>query len=296
LAGTAQIGTNGNQIRLAWASLSTLNSSAQDTLLRFRFVVQQPGPLVWNTGTVGDCELAGPTGQLLPYCFENANTSIIDTVRILSSTQGPVEIFEGDTASLTVNALHANSYQWQFREMGSTSWNNTQNGAGWSGAQSHSLTIWNATYQRPQRIYRLTMSNGCQNWYSSEILVRVKQKISMSLGAATSCVGDTVSIPVLVTGGREINAVSMTITIPAGSAQWLSWNPSTLVPNPSQWIANLSGNQLRLVWNSLNSASIPNGVPLGVLVFVAQSGGGIIWNTANPGDCELADADGQVIT
>ncbi|MFM7910804.1 MAG: hypothetical protein ACKO9W_01380, partial [Bacteroidota bacterium] len=68
LAGSAQIGTNGNQIRMAWASLNTLNSTVQDTLLRFRFVVQQPGQLAWNTATVGDCELAGPDGQLLPYC------------------------------------------------------------------------------------------------------------------------------------------------------------------------------------------------------------------------------------
>lgn len=295
LAGSAQIGTNGNQIRMAWASLNTLNSTVQDTLLRFRFVVQQPGQLAWNTGTVGDCELAGPDGQLLSYCFENTTTAIIDTVQILSSTQGPVDIFESDTASLTVNALHANSYQWQYRATGSSSWNNIQNSAEWSGAQSSSLTIFNATYQRPHRIYRLALSNGCQNWYSSEILVRVKQRVSLSLGSTTSCAGDTVRMPILVTGGREINAVSMVINLPAGSAQWLSWNPSPSVPNPGQWISNLSGNQLRLVWNSLNSASFPNGAALGELVFVAQAGGSITWNTSNPGDCELADADGQVV-
>jgi len=295
LAGSAQIGTNGNQIRMAWASLNTLNSTVQDTLLRFRFVVQQPGQLAWNTATVGDCELAGPDGQLLPYCFENTTTAIIDTVQILSSTQGPVEIFESDTATLTVNALHAISYQWQYRATGSSFWNNIQNSAEWSGAQSSSLTIMNANYQRPHRIYRLALSNGCQNWYGSEILVRVKQRISLSLGNITSCAGDTVRMPILVTGGREINAVSMVINLPAGSAQWLSWNPSPSVPNPGQWIANLSGNQLHLVWNSLISASLLNGTAMGELALVVQAGGSIAWNTSNPGDCELADADGQVV-
>ncbi|MFM7911665.1 MAG: hypothetical protein ACKO9W_05730, partial [Bacteroidota bacterium] len=82
---------------------------------------------------------------------------------------------------------------------------------------------------------------------------------------------------------------------PAGSAQWLSWNPSPSVPNPGQWIANLSGNQLRLVWNSLISASLLNGTALGELTLVVQAGGSIAWNTSNPGNCELADADGQVV-
>ncbi len=295
LAGTAQIGTIGNQVRLAWASLNSLNSAVQDTLLRFRFVIQQPGILEWNTATVGDCELAGPDGQLLPYCFENSATAIIDTVQILSTTQGPVEIFEGDTASLTVNSLHAISYQWQYRSVGSFAWNSVTNSSEWAGAQSNSLTVLNATYQRPQRIYRLSLSNGCQDWYSSEILVRVRQRIAISLGNVTACSDDTISIPLVVTGGREINAVSLVITLPTGSAQWLSWNPSPLMPNPSAWIANANGNQIRLVWNSINSAAVPNGTALGDLVFVAQAGGPITWNTSNPGDCELADADGQVI-
>jgi hypothetical protein len=87
----------------------------------------------------------------------------------------------------------------------------------------------------------------------------------------------------------------MSITLSGTTAQWLEWSPSVNIPNPGQWVANSTGNQILAVWNSLNSASIPNGELLGELVLIAQTNGSISWNTNNPGDCELADADGQII-
>jgi len=296
LNGSAQIGTNGNQIRIAWASLTPLISVGSDTLLRLKFIVQQPSSLGWNLAVPGDCELAGPEGQILNYCFENGSVSLINSVQIISSTQGPLEIFEGASANLSVQATGAISYQWQYRASGTNTWNNAINGTELSGVQTPSLSFLNAVYQRPQRIFRLQLSNGCDSWYSPEIIVKVKQALTVSLGSVTGCSGDTLRIPITVSGARELNAVSLTASLPATVATLVSWEPSVLIPNPSLWIANQSGNETRLVWNSLASASIPDGDLLGELKVIAQSSSAISWNTSTPGDCEFADADAAVIS
>ncbi|MFM8978151.1 MAG: cohesin domain-containing protein, partial [Bacteroidota bacterium] len=289
------IGTAPGQVRLGWFGLSPLINTGPDTLVYYRFVVNQPGGFNWNTQVQGDCELANLDLNIIDYCFEGGNLILVDTVNIISSSQGPFEVEVGASIPLSVQSTGATSLKWQRWNPQQGVWTNLQNNADYAGAESGTLTYTCNTYQRPFPLFRLQLSNGCRNWYGPAMQVTLKQRITISVGQFTACQGDTVEVPLTVTGARELGAVSLTLGFNPGAVQFVDWMNPAASTQTNIWFSNQVGNEIRLAWFSLISANIPDGNALGTLRIVVTNSTPLTWDLVTPGNCEFADEEAETI-
>jgi hypothetical protein len=132
----------------------------------------------------------------------------------------------------------------------------------------------------------------------------------LSLGQVSGLVGDTVSVPVTVTGASPLTVSAMTLGINYDSTRIrclatvadLSPNVTlanllTNAGNFSNTGANLNAtaSQFRLAWYDLNSATI-SGVLFKIRVVILRSGPApLTWDLATPSLTELADFAGDPI-
>lgn len=295
MVSTTSIGTAPGQVRMAWFGLTPLISNSADTLVYYQFVVHQPGSFGWNIQVQGDCELADLNLNILDYCFEGGSLSLVDTVTILSSSQGPYIVEVGDSIHLNVQSSGALNQRWQIWNGNLSQWDNLQDNGAYQGTSTPSLTYHCLTYQRPFPKFRLELSNGCRFWYGPEMPISIKQRISVSLGSSVGCEGDTLEIPVIISGGREVGAVSLVFAFNANSLQLVDWINSAPQTSSNQWFVNQVGNEIRLAWFSLQSTNIPDGQPLGVLKVVGLGSSGLIWDLVTPGNCEFGDEEASSI-
>ena len=295
MVSTSSIGTASGQVRLGWFGLSPLVSGGSDTLVYYRFVVNQPGGFSWNTQVQGDCELANLNLDILDYCFEGGQIRLLDTVSILSSSQGPWEVQVGDSIQLNVQSTGTLTNQWQRWNDQLGQWENLQDNGVYSGTSTPTLTFHCNTYQRPFPKFRLELTNGCRPSYGPEMPVTILQNIHVSIGQSTSCQGDTLDIPVLISGAREIGAVSLVMNFNTGSVQFLDWMNAAPQTGTNPWFVNQVGNEIRLAWYSLQSANIPDGQPLGVLRVIGMGTTSLNWDLLTPGNCEFGDEEATTI-
>ena len=295
MVSTSSIGTAPGQVRMAWFGLTPLISNSADTLVYYQFVVHQPGSFGWNIQVQGDCELADLNLNILDYCFEGGSLSLVDTVTILSSSQGPYIVEVGDSIHLNVQSSGTLNQRWQIWNGNLSQWDNLQDNGAYQGTSTPSLTYHCLTYQRPFPKFRLELSNGCRSWYGPEMPISIKQRISVSLGSSVGCEGDTLEIPVIISGAREVGAVSLVFAFNANSLQLVDWINSAPQTASNQWFVNQVGNEIRLAWFSLQSANIPDGQPLGVLKVVGLGSSGLSWDLVTPGNCEFGDEEASSI-
>ena len=295
MVSTSSIGTASGQVRLGWFGLSPLVSGGSDTLVYYRFVVNQPGGFSWNTQVQGDCELANLNLDILDYCFEGGQISLLDTVSILSSSQGPWEVQVGDSIQLNVQSTGTLTNQWQRWNDQLGQWENLQDNGVYSGTSTPTLTFHCNTYQRPFPKFRLELTNGCRPSYGPEMPVTILQNIHVSIGQSTTCQGDTLDIPVLISGARELGAASLVLNFNTGSVQFLDWVNAAPQTGTNPWFVNQVGNEIRLAWFSLQSANIPDGQPLGTLRVIGMGTTSLNWDLLTPGNCEFGDEEATTI-
>ena len=295
MVSTSSIGTAPGQVRLGWFGLSPLVSGGLDTLVCYRFIVNQPGGIGWNTQVLGDCELANLNLDILDYCFEGGQIRLLDTVSILSSSQGPWRVQVGDSIQLNVQSTGTLTNQWQSWNTQLGQWENLQDNGVYSGTSTPTLTFHCNTYQRPFPKFRLELTNGCRPSYGPEMPVTILQNIHVSIGQSTTCQGDTLDIPVLISGARELGAASLVLNFNTGSVQFLDWVNAAPQTGTNPWFVNQVGNEIRLAWFSLQSANIPDGQPLGILRVIGMGTTSLNWDLLTPGNCEFGDEEATTI-
>jgi hypothetical protein len=295
MVSTSSIGTAAGQVRLGWFGLSPLVSGGLDTLVYYRFIVNQPGGFSWNTQVQGDCELANLNLDILDYCFEGGQIRLLDTVSILSSSQGPWGVQVGDSIQLNVQSTGTLTNQWQRWNAQLGQWENLQDNGVYRGTSTPTLTFHCNTYQRPFPKFRLELTNGCRPSYGPEMPITILQNIHVSIGQSTTCQGDTLDIPVLISGAREIGAVSLVLNFNTGSVQFLDWVNAAPQTGTNPWFVNQVGNEIRLAWFSLQSANIPDGQPLGILRVIGMGTTSLNWDLLTPGNCEFGDEEATTI-
>jgi hypothetical protein len=294
MVSTSSIGTAAGQVRLGWFGLSPLVSGGLDTLVYYRFIVNQPSGFSWNTQVQGDCELANLNLDILDYCFEGGQIRLVDTVSILSSSQGPWGVQVGDSIQLNVQSTGTLTNQWQRWNAQLGQWENLQDNGVYRGTSTPTLTFHCNTFQRPFPKFRLELTNGCRPSYGPEMPVTILQNIHVSIGQPTTCQGDTLDIPVLISGAREIGAVSLVLNFNTGSVQFLDWVNAAPQTGTNPWFVNQVGNEILLAWFSLQSANIPDGQPLGILRVIGMGTTSLNWDLLL-GNCEFGDEEATTI-
>ena len=233
--------------------------------------------------------------DILDYCFEGGQFRLLDTVSILSNSQGPWGVQVGDSIQLNVQSTGTLTNQWQKWNAQLGQWENLQDNGVYRGTSTPTLTFHCNSYQRPFPKFRLELTNGCRPSYGPEMPVTILQNIHVSIGQSTTCQGDTLDIPVLISGAREIGAVSLVLNFNTGSVQFLDWVNAAPQTGTNPWFVNQVGNEIRLAWFSLQSANIPDGQPLGILRVIGMGTTSLNWDLLTPGNCEFGDEEATTI-
>jgi hypothetical protein len=130
--------------------------------------------------------------------------------------------FLGTTISAVTN--NATSFRWQKQDVGSSIWNDLNDNNVYSGTGTAVLNISSASLSLNGARYRLRMSAGtCPAQVNSGVCTLTVTPMQITLNAlgANACAGDTVTIPVRVSGANAISNMSVYLIYSASNLTFL---------------------------------------------------------------------------
>lgn len=291
------------QVRIAWFNIVPINLNG--VMLNMRFVANGNSTMVWDILTPGNCELADSAANILPnVSYINGNVTAAIAPSITQQPQSNVQVLAGATATFTVTATNAASFQWQ-RQSGST-WTNLANGSGISGATAASMSITGVAGSLNNSVYRVLVSGACGNpLTSSTSTLQVVVPIVTTIGVLSGCAGDTISIPVSVDLVNNVSAVSLSVTYDSTKLQCLNLISDLHPGFANNFLYNCGvfpglGRQFRIAWFDLNPANF-SGLLFKMKFKIiatnisASTTTAVGWDLVTPGNCEYADANADII-
>jgi hypothetical protein len=185
-----------------------------------------------------------------------------NTIReIVSSCNAPMPTFElhpanktvckGGNIAFTVNASHAENYQWQVYT--NNDWSDVADGANYSGATTNTLTVVNVSDKLNNAQYRCMAINACRTLFSNKAALSVTGGASPMLTVAPAlngmCVGSPASFTVKVANGGTaptykwlVNGTDAGVTTPSFTNPTIANGDKVSVVLTSA--AGCSGNQI----------------------------------------------------
>lgn len=174
-----------------------------------------------------------------------------NTIReIVSSCNAPMPSFElqpvnksvckGGNVVFSVNATHAEAYQWQVQSNGE--WSDVADGANYSGATTTTLTVINVTDKMNNSQYRCVANNACRTLFSNKAALNVTggSTPTLAVSPVSMCAGSPASFTVKITNGGT-----------APSYKWLVNGNEAGVTTPTYSNASLgNGDKVSVVMTS----------------------------------------------
>ena len=165
-----------------------------------------------------------------------------------------------------------------------------------------SLTICGQTLNS-SGTYKVVCSGAAVNGCDSIINVNlnVAPAIITNIANISGCVGDTVSVPVIVNNLNNIGVISLALNYNASALTFIGFENAQLAIQSSNLLVNAGvfagQSQVRLSWFNTNPISLGNSpVTLVNYRFVVNASSILAWDLATPGNCEYADASAKPIT
>ncbi len=285
------ISDNAGRLALAWFNVQPLTLPAQSALVTYRFVVNAPALLQWDLQTPGNCEFADSNGVILPGNFIDKQIQI-NPAPVIITQPGNLVVANGDTASFSVSGNNITGFNWQRLVNGS--WVDLTDGGIYAGVNTPNLKIV-ASPAISGATFRAKLTWNCTGFVfsrSASLTVAASNLVvGASVGNFTACVGQTISVPVVVNNFIDIAAFSLTLGYDTSKLQYTGFIANSVVQNGL--IVNSVGSSIRASWFNLNPATIGSGTLL-TLQFTARTLGQspLIWNTALQGANEFADFNG----
>jgi hypothetical protein len=290
------------QVRIAWFNIVPINLNG--LLLNMRFVANGNSTMVWDLVTLGNCELADSAANVLTnVSFINGNVAAALAPVISQQPAAAVQVIAGAAATFSVTAANVASYQWQ-RQSGNT-WVNLSNGSGISGATASTMSIAGVTGSLNNTVYRVLVNGACGNpLISSSSTLQVVVPIVTTIGTASGCTGDTVSIPVTIDQANNVGAVSLSVTYDTTKLQCLNLISDLHPGFANNFLYNCGtfpglGRQFRVAWFDLNSANLSGllfQMKFKVIAtnITAPITTAVGWDLVTPGNCEIADGNADI--
>lgn len=175
---------------------------------------------------------------------------------------------EGMAASFSVQALTAQSYQWEHSTDGGMNWTTLQNNELYSGAQTADLILSNVNSTLDQYTFRCHIMGDYCGLYTDVALLTVLPEMTALLKIPTlmSCEYAVVEVPLIAVGLENIKSLNLQISY---NADLLNYMGHQVVANGFEnavVVNNTSTDAYILVsWTSAQPVSIPNG---GVFIFI----------------------------
>jgi len=287
------INDNGNQVLLAWFNVQPLNLPAQSSLVTYRFVVNAAATLNWDLQTPGNCEFADDNGVILPATFTGEQIQV-SLLPVINQNPTNLVVANGDTAIFTVSAANVVNYQWQRLLNGS--WVDLTAGGIYAGTTTSTMSVI-ASPAISGATYRVKIQGSCPGFVFSQsaslTVAASQQNILITAGNASGCTGDTIAVPITTTGGSGVAAISLALGYDVQGLTFAGFaNPSAQI-GPGL-LVNAIGGKVLASWFSTSAINLTQGTLFNVL-FVVNNGSALQWDLQTPGNCELADFNGNPI-
>ncbi|MFM7497155.1 MAG: hypothetical protein ACKO17_03320, partial [Bacteroidota bacterium] len=249
--------------------------------LRFVAIANTTGssPIAWDINTAGNCEYADELADVIPNCtFVNGSATISSPAAITTQPSGVTSLTAGGNTTLTVVASGNPTYQWQQLTSGG-SWTNLANGGSFAGVTTATLSITNASASLNGNQYRVIVTGGCGAVVTSNALtlsVAAANATGLTVGGANGCQGDTVSVPVSVSGLNGVTALSLKINLPSGTS---FVGLSNTVAGLSTATAAVNAGQLTITWSGAPFTQA-SGSLMNLRFVLGAQGGTLAWDNA----------------
>lgn len=283
------------RVAIAWFNNQPLNLPDGATLLSLRFAVNGSGAFTWDTQTPGNCEIANSNGDVLAGSFNALSLQPNPAPNVVMQPLNQV-VAQADTARFSVNATNVQSYQWQRLVNGS--WQNLQNDAVYSGAQSPQLRVI-ASLPLSGSQFRALLIGACASPTVSQsaslTVAATSQVVGVNAPQLTACLNQTISVPVQVTQFNGVSAFSLSLNYDTTLLQFAGITANAAVQNGLVVNGNFAG-AVRMSWFNLQPVNLGNGTLID-LQFTTRALGqsGLSWTSGAQGVNEVADANGQVM-
>lgn len=244
----------GGLLTITWSGSAFTQASG--TLMNVRMVLPgQPGSLTWDA-----------TSSVTPNAtlsFTDGAVAVTPLPSISSQPASAVTVGEFQATTISVVALNATTYRWQKQGAGNT-WNDLTDGVMYSGTGTPILNILSATNALNGGRYRLRMTGGtCPTATISGVCTLTVTPLQIVLNAigTTACAGDTVRVPVRVSGANNISNMSIYLQYSASNLQFLGFDSlfssgisvqAQTSPTPRIFISYNVGSPISLI----NSATV----------------------------------------
>ncbi|MBE0640709.1 MAG: immunoglobulin domain-containing protein, partial [Bacteroidales bacterium] len=211
------------------------------------------------------CYITNDCGNALsPSASLTVNQSpIILTEPILAN------VYAGISATFSITAQHAVSYQWQLSPDGGQTWADITDGAVYTGTTTTTLNVLSPTLMMNGYHYRCIVSGLCAPADISQAApLLVTLPVSAIITTAphlTANTGDTVVVPIMVENFYGVSAISLTLGYDPAVASFLEFRNTNGALAGSLFFANNTGNTIKVQWLSL----IPINLGTGTLIDVA---------------------------
>lgn len=273
--------TTRRQFRAAWFALTPVSFSGLMFNLRFVALASTSGstPIAWDLNTPGNCEFADELAEVIPNCtFVNGSSTIASPASISAQPSGSTSIAAGANTSFTVSAAGSPTYQWQELTVGG-SWSNISNGGVYGGATTATLTITSATVALNGNQYRVIVTGGCGSPVTSTALtlsVTSANATGLTAGNENGCQGDTVLIPISVSGLNATTAFSFKLNLPTGITYV---GLANVVSGLSLATGSVASGVLTINWTGL-AFTQASGTIMNIRLVLGAQGGSLAWDTS----------------
>ena len=271
--------TTRRQFRAAWFALAPVAFNGLMFNLRFVALASTSGstPIAWDLATSGNCEYADEFADVIPNCtFVNGSSTIASPASISAQPSGLTNISAGGSTSFSVTAAGSPTYQWQELTVGG-SWSNISNGGVYGGATTATLTITSATVALNGNQYRVIVTGGCGAPLTSTALtlsVTSANATGLTAGNANGCQGDTVLVPISVSGLNGATAFSFKLNLPAGITYV---GLANVVSGLTSATGSVASGVLTINWTG-SAFTQASGTIMNIRLVLGAQGGSLAWD------------------
>ncbi|MFM7496606.1 MAG: hypothetical protein ACKO17_00515, partial [Bacteroidota bacterium] len=212
---TASGSVVGGLLTITWTGAAF--TLASGPLMSVRMVLPaQPGSVTW------DASSSVTPNATLSYTNGAVGVNPLPSVTSQPAATVTVGEFLGTTISAVTN--NATNFRWQKQDVGITTWSDLNDNDVYSGSSTAELNISSASLSLNGTLYRLRMSAGsCPNQVNSGVCTLTVTPMQITLNAlgANACAGDTVIVPVRVSGANAISNMSIYLIYSASNLTFL---------------------------------------------------------------------------
>ena len=220
--------------------------------------------------------------------YTTAQVSLMVMPGIATFQSQPVRQYAqlGSSATFSAQTQNAYAYRWQVFAGSAAGWVDLSDNSPYSGTQTSGLTIASTTASMNQSRYRLRIT-GCQGDVLSQeaqlVLYPASSPITMNIGSGSTCPGQTLEVPVEVSGFTNVGRMNLSLSFDNTRLQLLN-----IVRNSgfgTTLSSQITGNSIQFIRNNTTAVSLVGDTVLKVIFQTIASGqADISWNVPAEGE------------